>query len=76
MRGRKWIRENIKTEQIFVTRVDKGGAIIILDYKTVINVMEKELGDPDKFKVVSGDPDKHRISVTKDVSRAVARMFH
>ena len=28
--------------------------------------MEKELGDPNKFKVVSGEPDKHRISVTKD----------
>ena len=52
MRGRKWIRENIKTEKIFVTRVDKGGAIIILDYKTVIDVMEKELGDPNKFKVI------------------------
>ena len=71
MRGRKWIRENIKTEKIFVTRADKGGAIIILDYKTVIDVMEKELGDPNKFKVVSGDLDKHRISVTKDVREEV-----
>ena len=31
MRARKWIRENIRTEKIFVTRADKGGAIIILD---------------------------------------------
>ena len=33
--------------------------------------MEKELGDPNKFKVVSGDPDKHRIIVTKDVREEV-----
>ena len=73
MRGRKWIRENIKTEKVFVTRADKGGAIIILDYKTVIDVMEKELGDPNTFKVVSGDHDKHRISVTKDVREEVKK---
>ena len=66
-RGRKWIRKNIKTEKIFVTRADKGGAIIIVDYTTVIDVMEKELGDPNKFKVVSGDPDKH-ISVSRRMS--------
>ena len=36
--------------------------------------MEKELGDPNKFKVVSGDPDKHRISVTKDVREEVKKI--
>ena len=35
--------------------------------------MEKELGDPNKFRVVSGDPDKHRISVTKDVREEVKK---
>ena len=74
-RGRKWIKDSIKSEKIFVTRADKGGAIIILDYKAVIDSMEKELGDPNKFKVISNDPEKHRVSVTKEVRVEVNKFY-
>ena len=32
LQGRKWVVDNVKSHNIFVTRADKGGAIIILLY--------------------------------------------
>ena len=47
----KWIIEKIKNKKLFVSRADKGdkgGATLVLDYDTVIEIIEKELFDNTK----------------------------
>ena len=42
-RGRKWISERIRSKSIFVTKADKGGATLILNYNDVEEAIEKEI---------------------------------
>ena len=36
-RGRKWLSDKLKSEVLFVTKADKGGAILIMNYADVKN---------------------------------------
>ena len=49
-RGKHWVTKNINEEKIFISKADKGGATLILDYDKVIEVIKNELNDGDKFK--------------------------
>ena len=40
-RGKKWISEKIKAELIFITKADKGGATLIMNYKDVEEAVKK-----------------------------------
>lgn len=53
-RGKSWVIQKIEQEQIFVTKADKGGSTLILDYSTAINCVKQELGNNDKFDSTDG----------------------
>ena len=42
-RGKKWVSEKIKEELIFITKADKGGATLIMNYKDVEDAVKKEI---------------------------------
>ena len=41
LRGKKWLEEKIQSKKVFVTKADKGGAILVLNYKDVEDAVEK-----------------------------------
>ena len=49
MRGRKWLIDKLKDESIFITKADKGGATLIMNYIDVQNAIEEELFNNNKF---------------------------
>ena len=67
LRGRKWILDKIKDKELFVTKADKGGATLIMNYNEVKEAIEKELHDPNKFEKVSNNGDKHLSELSKKV---------
>ena len=71
IRGRRWILNAVTNRELFVTRADKGGAILILNYETVKKTLEDELFDPAKYEVVSEDADSHLKNVNKRVKDKV-----
>ena len=48
-RGKAWLIKKIRNQKVFVTEADKGGAILLLDYKKALDALTKEITDPEKF---------------------------
>ena len=46
--GQKWIMEMIKKEELFISKADKGGATLILNYNSVVEEISKELLNEEK----------------------------
>ena len=59
LRGKKWILNKIKEKELFITKADKGGATLIMNYNDVVNTIEKELFNIDNFEIVSNNAEKH-----------------
>ena len=59
LRGRKWLKEKISAKSVFVTKADKGGAILVMNYEDVTEAIEKELLDVNKFTELQTTADKH-----------------
>ena len=68
MRGRKWIEDKIKSKKLFVSKADKGGAILILNYRQVEESIEKEICNERKFEKINTTPDKHLKTVRDKVN--------
>ena len=49
LRGKAWLTQQVKAQKLFVTRADKGGATLVLDFATAVGAMRKELDNPKKF---------------------------
>ena len=49
LRGRRWLLDRINTKTIFISKADKGGAILIMNHNDVCETIEKELFNPEKF---------------------------
>ncbi len=50
MRGKRWLLNKIKDQQLFVTKADKGGAVLIMNRNVVQETIENELLDRNKFE--------------------------
>ena len=46
----------VQSDTIYITRADKGGAILILDSTTVLEIIKKELEDTSKYCCLEKDP--------------------
>ena len=64
--GRKWVLENVQKKVIFITKADKGGAILILDYSDVISTLEKEIFNVEKYRKVEGVASEAHLKNTSD----------
>ena len=67
LRGRKWILKNLKEEKIFITKADKGGSTLIMNYADVKAALENELFNPNKFTVVGRSSDDQMCYVKEEV---------
>ena len=69
LRGRKWVKEKISSKSIFVTKADKGGAILIMNYADTEEAIEKELFDENKFTEIQSTADKHLSTVRGKINK-------
>ena len=69
--GRKWIMEKVKERKLFVSKADKGGATLILDYDTVIEEIEKELFNKDKYELLNKKADAHSDTITNKIKTII-----
>ena len=51
-RGKSWVLNAIEEEKIFITKADKGGATLILDYTVAVDCVIKELSNQENFEHV------------------------
>ena len=74
IRGKSLLNKMIKDNKIFVTKADKGGAILILDLDVVREKLEAELYNTDKFEELEEDADTHLAEVVDVVKTVVVEM--
>ena len=65
--GQKWTMEKIKEKKIFVSKAEKGGATLIMNYSTVIDAIEKELFDKNKYEMLKEKTETHRNTITNKI---------
>ena len=68
-RGQKWCKKAVNERRIYITKVDKGGCILILDAEEVNKIMEETLNDEEKFEEMQKDP---RPEITKRIKALVS----
>ena len=73
-RGKKWISEATEKQQLFVTKADKGGSILILNYSDVESAMEKELSQVQKYELQKEDPDAFKKKVVKNTREVIMKL--
>ena len=56
VKGLQWCRNMVAQKKIYITKVDKGGSILILNASTVEQTMLETLENPDKFEKLDADP--------------------
>ena len=54
-RGYHWVRKMVKEKNIFITKADKGGAILVMNYDDVVGAVENDLADIDQFEPIMED---------------------
>ena len=58
--------ELINGERVFITKADKGGATLIINYDTVVNTILQEIEDPCKY-IKLEEPVEKRMEATREV---------
>ena len=66
--------EKIKDKKLFVSKADKGSATLILDYDTVIEIIEKELFDNTKYEILKQKADAHCEKITNNIKEIVLQL--
>ena len=74
LRGKKWVADKINGKELFVTKADKGGATLVMNYNDVKEAIEKEVMDRNKFEELTVDADKHRTELQKNIVGMVRNM--
>ena len=74
IRGKKLILDLINDKKIFITKADKGGATLILDYDTVLRCIQDELNQPDKYEKCQLESETATKKVTQEVRKCVLKM--
>ena len=70
-RGKAWILKHIEDEKIFVTKADKGGSTLILDYKEAVECVQRNLGDRENFALSPMSVEEKMTDVKNNVKDAV-----
>ena len=68
MRGRKWIKDKVAEKAIFITKADKGGATLVMNYADVEESIKQELMNNQKFEKLSVTADEHLSTVREKVN--------
>ncbi|KAL5264621.1 hypothetical protein ACHWQZ_G005636 [Mnemiopsis leidyi] len=71
IRGRKLLLQLINDEKIFVTKADKGGATLILDYDTVVDTIKAEVSDKSKYVALESSIEEYMEETKSEIAREV-----
>ena len=71
LEGKKWITQQIHNQIIFITKADKGGATLILDYPTALDSVKTNLANPSKFITSDLPVSDKMVQVRDEVRRLV-----
>ena len=55
-KGQKWCKKAISDKRLYITKVDKGGCILILNAVEVDRIMRETLNDSERFEELAKDP--------------------
>ena len=73
-KGQKWCKRMISQRKLYITRVDKGGCIIILDANEVHNIMMDTLENRKKYEKLKKDPrDEIKKKIKKEICEYASR---
>ena len=67
-KGMRWCRKAVRERRIYITKVDKGGCILILQADTVDQIMQETLNDTSQFEELEKDP---REDIKKIIKNSV-----
>ena len=70
-KGLRWCLQMKKLNRIHFSQADKGGATLILDYNTVTEEIEKELGNKEKYEILNEKAYAHCNKVTAQIKRLI-----
>ena len=70
-RGKSWIKKEIEKENIFITKADKGGATLILDYKVALRCVNKALDNKENFTVSQLSETEKMLEVQRTIRQEV-----
>ena len=74
LRGKKWLEEKLKAKSAFVTKADKGGAILIMNYTDVEESIKNEIFDENKFEELQTNADDHLFTIRNKVNTAAINL--
>ena len=66
--GMKWCKKVVKERRLYITKADKGGAILILDAEIVQKIVLETLQNEDKYTKLNKDP---RDNIKKELKKMV-----
>ena len=70
--GLVWCKKMVRQRLLYISRVDKGGSIIVLNAKDVEDIIESHLNDPAKYNPLESDP---RTVIRSDIVEALTRLI-
>ena len=66
-RGKAWLTKEVKAQNLFVTKADKGGAILILNFDDAFKAVKEEMKNERKFECLPVTAEVHMDKVNKDL---------
>ena len=73
-RGKRWLMNMVKEQKIFVTKADKGGAVLILNFDTALQAVRKEMTNAEKFTRLDTPVQEKMKQAEKEVKVLVSNM--
>ena len=73
--GKNWLLKKVRDEVLFVTKADKGGATLILDYDVVLDTIQEALNDASVFERLDCTVDEH-MTLTTNLVKDTVRTEH
>ena len=73
-RGKHWLVKQINAQKLFVTKADKGGATVLLDWDKAVDTIRAEMTKPNKFKQLEDSVEERMLKVKKETEKIVCQM--
>ena len=73
-RGRKWLMDKLRNQELFITKADKGGAILIMNLTDVKAAIENELFDNSKFEKLDRNAQQQLNHVKHEVKHLTMQL--
>ncbi len=76
LQGKKWLEEKVDAKTVFVTKADKGGAILVMNYVDVEEAITNEILDVNKFEEIQTTADDHLFTVRNKINETAINLQH